>query len=76
MSAVVEVWVGELTKLREKVLSRKPLLSKASKEGKAEAEEEKESSAQNKNKSRDTSSSSSAMSEATMCLLMDRFVPW
>lgn len=75
MAAIVEVWVGELTKLREKVLpsNSKPLFSKA-----------KQGADQNKKKNvgvlppRDTSvaSDSSTMSEATVCLLMDRFVPW
>ncbi|KAK7341538.1 hypothetical protein VNO80_24471 [Phaseolus coccineus] len=72
MSAVVEVWVGELTKLREKVLARKPFLSKA-KEGSAGEQEEQEAQKKNTAVKRD---SSGTMSEATMCLLMDRFVPW
>lgn len=74
MAAIVEGWVGELTKLREKVLPNKskPLLSKA-----------KHGADENNKKNvgvppRDTSvaSDSSTMSEATVCLLMDRFVPW
>ncbi|QCD88495.1 hypothetical protein DEO72_LG3g3043 [Vigna unguiculata] len=73
MSAVVEVWVGELAKLREKVLSRKPFSSKA-KEGSEREQEEKE--AQKKKNTAVTRDSSGTMSEATMCLLMDRFVPW
>jgi len=72
MSAVVEVWVGELTKLREKVLARKPFFSKA-KEGSEREQEEKE--AQKKNTAVKIDSSGT-ISEATMCLLMDRFVPW
>jgi len=66
MAAIVEGWVGELTKLRERVLPNKskPLLSKA-----------KQGADQNP---RDTTAASdtSTMSEATVCLLMDRFVPW
>ncbi|BAT90876.1 hypothetical protein LR48_Vigan08g167400 [Vigna angularis] len=72
MSAVVEVWVGELAKLREKVLSRKPFLSKA-KEGSEREQEEMEAQKKNTAVTRDNSGT---MSEATMCLLMDRFVPW
>ncbi|CAJ1933401.1 unnamed protein product [Sphenostylis stenocarpa] len=72
MSAVVEVWVGELTKLREKVLARKPFLSKA-KEASERDQEEKEAQKKNTAVKRD---SSGTMSEATMCMLMDRFVPW
>ncbi|WJX45532.1 hypothetical protein P8452_32406 [Trifolium repens] len=68
MAAIVKVWVGELTKLREKVLTSNLFLSKA-----------KQGTDQNNKESisvppRDTSSST--MSEATVCLLMDRFVPW
>jgi hypothetical protein len=73
MSAIVKVWVGELTKLREKVLTSNLFLSKA-----------KQGTDQNNKESifvppRDTSAasnSSSTMSEATVYLLMDRFVPW
>jgi hypothetical protein len=68
MSAIVEVWVCELTKLTEKVLTSNPLLSK-SKQGKDQNNKESVSVPP-----RDTSSST--MSEATVCLLMDRFVPW
>lgn len=71
MSAMVQVWVGELTKLREKVLPRKPLLSEA-KEGSERNQEEKET--QTAVVKRDTTNGT--MSEATVCLLMDRFVPW
>ncbi len=76
MSAMVEVWVGELTKLREKVLARKPLLYKA-KEGSEGELQAVEKEAQKKESvisvdQRDTAT----MSEATVCLLMDRFVPW
>ncbi|KAI4298400.1 hypothetical protein L6164_031966 [Bauhinia variegata] len=75
MSAVVETWVGEFAKLREKVLARKRFLSK-SKEGEGEENEahnKKEKQASVQKNQRD--SASSTMSEATVCLLMDRFVP-
>ncbi|KAL2328901.1 hypothetical protein Fmac_022328 [Flemingia macrophylla] len=67
MSAMVEVWVEELTKLREKVLAHKPFLSKAK-----EGSEQKETP---KKENNTAVQSSGAMSEATVCLLMDRFVP-
>lgn len=69
MSAIVEVWVGELTKLREKVLPSKPFFSKP----KLETHQNKDKVADTRNTS---VSDSSTMSEATVCLLMDRFVPW
>lgn len=68
---MVEVWVGELTKLREKVLAHKPFLSKAKKGSEVQvAAEQKENTAVHRD------SISGTMSEATVCLLMDRFVPW
>jgi hypothetical protein len=66
MAAIVKVWVGELTKLREKVLTSNLFLSKA-KQGTDQNNKERISVPP-----RDTSST---MSEATVCLLMDRFVP-
>jgi hypothetical protein len=74
MSAIVEVWVCELTKLTEKVLTSNPLLSK-SKQGKDQNNKESVSVPPRNNTSV-ASNSSSTMSEATVCLLMDRFVPW
>ncbi|CAL5211620.1 unnamed protein product [Lathyrus oleraceus] len=71
MAAILELWVGEFSKIREKVIPLKPLFSKA-----------KQTTEQNNKEivdvpSRDSSSShSSTMSEETVCLLMDRFVPW
>lgn len=75
MSAVVQVWVGELSKLREKVLASKPFLAKAKQgsEGEVAAEKEAKKKEIIKDVQRDTSGT---MSEATVCLLMDRFVPW
>ncbi|KAK7264350.1 hypothetical protein RJT34_31957 [Clitoria ternatea] len=71
MSAMVEVWVGEFTKLREKVLAHKSFFSK-SKEG----SEEKEAQKKETSGAVQRDISSGTMSEATVCLLMDRFVPW
>ncbi|KAK7404469.1 hypothetical protein VNO78_05384 [Psophocarpus tetragonolobus] len=71
MSAMVQVWVGELTKLGEKVLAGKSFLSKP-KEGSERKQEEKHAQVQKK----ENIASSGTMSEATVCLLMDRFVPW
>nr|KYP65556.1 hypothetical protein KK1_011802 [Cajanus cajan] len=68
MSGIVEVWVGELVKLREKVMARKSLSSKAKDE---EQVVEKETQKAIMAVQRD----SAAMSEETVCLLMDRFVP-
>ncbi|KAL2347866.1 hypothetical protein Fmac_001866 [Flemingia macrophylla] len=67
MGGIVEVWVGELTKLREKVMAKKSLSSKAKEEQVVENEARKVIMAVQ----RDTAT----MSEETVCLLMDRFVP-
>jgi hypothetical protein len=75
MSAIVEVWVCELTKLTEKVLTSNPLLSK-SKQGKDQNINKESVSVPPRNNTSVASNSSSTMSEATVCLLMDRFVPW
>ena len=72
MSAVVQEWIGELGKLREKVLARRPLLSRA----KEEIEKAVEMEANKKNRAGSVQNDSATMSEATVFLLMDRFVPW
>ncbi|CAJ2679140.1 unnamed protein product [Trifolium pratense] len=75
MSAIVEIWVGELTKLREKVLTINPLLSKT-KQGSTDQNNNNNNKESVSVPPRNNNSSSSTMSEATVCLLMDRFVPW
>ncbi|CAL5207812.1 unnamed protein product [Lathyrus oleraceus] len=61
MSGLVEVWIGELAKLKEKVVTNKA----KSKEGLEEEKEER----------RETQKNTTAISESTICLLMDRFAP-
>ena len=70
MAAVVETWIGQLAKLKEKVKAKtqKPLFSKA----KEEAVEEKEGAT----KEARTVQRENMLSETTVCLLMDRFAPW
>ncbi|KAG5010177.1 hypothetical protein AAZX31_07G152200 [Glycine max] len=75
MSAMVEGWKGELTKLREKVvMARKSLFSKG-KEGSEEEERVVEKEAHKAIMAVQRDSTHETMSEATVCLLMDRFVP-
>lgn len=62
MSGIVEVWIGELAKLKEKVVRNK----NKSKDG---FEEEKE---MRRESQKDTTTT---LSESTICLLMDRFAP-
>ena len=71
MSEIVEAWMGELAKIKEKVEARRPLLSRAKKDLQFAKEghvEEKEAAKDDTNET--------TMSETTVCLLMDRFVPW
>lgn len=72
MAAVVETWVTELAKLKEKVGPKKPFLfiSKARGVVVEEEEEEREAEKESKVVHRETT-----MSEATVCMLMDRFAP-
>ncbi|KAK9988224.1 hypothetical protein SO802_028463 [Lithocarpus litseifolius] len=66
MAAVVETWIGELAKLKEKVKAKtqKPLLSEA----KEETVEEKEGAT----KEARMAQRENMLSETTVCLLMDR----
>ncbi|KEH40762.1 hypothetical protein MtrunA17_Chr1g0162491 [Medicago truncatula] len=66
MSAMVEVWIGELAKLKEKVMTKKI------KDG---LEEEKEVGMQSQKEIIAVHRDTATISESTICLLMDRFVP-
>lgn len=59
--------MSELSKLKQKVQARSPLLSRAKKD----QQFAKEGHVEEKTDAKETT-----MSEATVCLLMDRFVPW
>jgi len=73
MSAMVEVWKGELTKLREKVMACNKSLFSKGKEGAGDEHAVKNNEVLQKGimaVQRDTT-----ITEATVCLLLDRFVP-
>jgi hypothetical protein len=73
MSARVETWMGELAKLGEKVKARKLLLFSKAKKG-GEVEEAKEAAGK-EGRVVQRDNNSTMLSEATVCLLMDRFAP-
>ncbi|KAF7846748.1 hypothetical protein BT93_L3808 [Corymbia citriodora subsp. variegata] len=84
MSALVEIWESELARLREKVAVQTFLRSKPESEqerresaGAGAGAGPKESSpAKKEERRRREAPAESTMSEATVFLLMDRFVPW
>ncbi|GFS39988.1 hypothetical protein Acr_00g0066000 [Actinidia rufa] len=68
MSAMVDVWVGEIVKIGEKVRARKPFFLKRRKVVDQEDQENEAAAKLSKQQG-------NTMSEATICLLMDRFAP-
>ena len=75
MSALVEIWESEFTKLTEKVQLKKLLQLKA-KRGEENDEGQVEEKKKVVKEKREVHQTESTLSEATVCLLMDRFVPW
>ncbi|ONH91382.1 hypothetical protein PRUPE_8G110900 [Prunus persica] len=84
MSAVVDVWMSELAKLKDKVGAKKRLVF-SSKGKQGEGDDEVEEPQQVLKEARKESSrmaetqrdlDSSTLSEPTVRLLMERFVPW
>ncbi|KAM4098854.1 hypothetical protein ACJW30_07G110700 [Castanea mollissima] len=79
MAAVAETWIGDFFFLKNKKrnsCTRKPLFSKAK-----EVEEEKEvvtkgSGMVQRDNNNNNNNNNANMSETTVCLLMDLFVPW
>ena len=68
MSLMVGEWVGEILKIGEKVRARKPFLLKRRKE--VDQEDQR-----NETEAKLSEKQENALSEATICLLMDRFAP-
>ncbi|KAF8410599.1 hypothetical protein HHK36_003131 [Tetracentron sinense] len=84
MSALVDMWMSELAKLGEKVRPRETSRSEAIKTNHCFGKEEEEGkepasllrSPPNSRVVRVQSHHESTLSEATVCMLMDRFTPW
>ncbi|KMT00528.1 hypothetical protein BVRB_9g218250 [Beta vulgaris subsp. vulgaris] len=84
---ILGAWVDELNKLREKARAKNAAFAKASNDpkketlhlvGKSTRKDEKELLLSKKTEESSTSCSfqeTSTLSESTMCLLLDRFVP-
>ncbi|KAL1200864.1 hypothetical protein V5N11_029230 [Cardamine amara subsp. amara] len=78
MAKAMELWMGEMKKMSEKINPRNPLMQRkkttssvVSKQQQGGGEEER--GLKQKTREKDEAST---MSELTVCLLMDRFVPW
>ncbi|KAF3435649.1 hypothetical protein FNV43_RR22740 [Rhamnella rubrinervis] len=78
MSAVVEVWMSELSRLRGKVEgARKPslLLSKTNREEGQLLKEEGANETRKERSSRVVQKDATLLEDTVVCLLMDRFTP-
>ena len=73
MSAAVEIWMGELAKLREKVRAKKMPFSFSRADNEQQEVEDRQKA---KKETRQHVEQETVMSETTVCLIMDRFVPW
>ncbi|XP_019056914.1 PREDICTED: uncharacterized protein LOC109116249 [Tarenaya hassleriana] len=71
MAEVMEAWVGELSKLGERMKPCKRLLMQKAKKVSKQQQQQQPEEADKREKQEATT-----MSETTVCLLMDRFVPW
>ncbi|XP_019084141.1 PREDICTED: uncharacterized protein LOC109129315 [Camelina sativa] len=79
MAKAMEVWVGEMKKMSEKINPRIPLMerNKTSSLVSKQQQGSEEERGLNKQKTlREKDHEAATMSELTVCLLMDRFVPW
>ncbi|WP_411024836.1 hypothetical protein, partial [Salmonella sp. s57610] len=72
-AATANVWMGELTKLKEKVRARKPFLFRLKRREDDDQEVHENEAKQTINEQREKETT---ISEATICLLMDRFAPY
>lgn len=68
MSAIVGVWVDEFEKLKERVQAKRSFMLKAKMDQRLVKERHVEAGKEDDCKE-------TIMSEATLCMLMDRFVP-
>ncbi|ESQ50944.1 hypothetical protein EUTSA_v10022948mg [Eutrema salsugineum] len=76
MAKAIEVWVGEMKNMGEKINPRNPLMQrKKSTSSVVSKQQQGEEERGLKQKTRDKDEAAT-MSELTVCLLMDRFVPW
>ncbi|KAJ7946000.1 Stress-induced protein [Quillaja saponaria] len=76
MSAMLELWMGEIEKLKEKAgARRKPFLSSKPKKGQVDQQEEEAELKEARNENKEAVTETKTLSEDIICLLMDRFAP-
>ncbi|EOA31807.1 hypothetical protein CARUB_v10015030mg [Capsella rubella] len=76
MAKAMEVWVGEMKKMSEKINHRNPLMQRSKTTSSVVSKQQQQGSEERGLKQREKDHEAATMSELTVCLLMDRFVPW
>ncbi|AEC06450.1 hypothetical protein AtNW77_Chr2g0233331 [Arabidopsis thaliana] len=77
MAKAMELWVGEMKKMSEKINTRNPLMQR--KNSTSVVSKQQQGSEEERgliNQKIREKNEAVTMSELTVCLLMDRFVPW
>ncbi|MQL75040.1 hypothetical protein Taro_007397 [Colocasia esculenta] len=73
MTSLVDIWMGELAKLRERRRAAGPRKVESEREGAEQVEAQDKAGAVRSR--RQSLPRQSTLSEATVCMLMDRFAP-
>ncbi|XP_033131518.1 uncharacterized protein LOC103844330 [Brassica rapa] len=77
MAKAMEFWVGEMKKMGEKInRSRNPLMQKKKSTSSVVSEQQQGVEERRLTQKVREKDEAATMSEITVCLLMDRFVPW
>ncbi|KFK40049.1 hypothetical protein AALP_AA3G323400 [Arabis alpina] len=77
MAKAMEIWVGEMKKMGEKINPRNPLMQRKKSTSSSVVSKQQQGEEERGLKQKTTKKDEAGtMSELTVCLLMDRFVPW
>ena len=76
MAKAMEVWVGEMKKMGEKMSRRNALMQKKKSTSSVVSEQQQGEEERRLTQKVREKDEAATMSEITVCLLMDRFVPW